>query len=423
MEPRLKVLISAYACEPGKGSEPEVGWQWALQMARYHDVTVLTRANNRPAIEAELARLPEPRPQFIYFDLAPLLLQMKKRLRMHRGYYVLWQRAASKRVAELVRSQKFDLLHHITFATFRYPTAIWGHGVPCIWGPVGGVESIPAALLPWRYPGPLFSEILRNGDNLLQTATMGVLRRRAKQSQLVLVSTRQMEAAFAELDIRARLMPTIGLQTGNFPVPPRPVQRGPLRLLYVGNLIPLKGLDFGLQALKASGTDARLTLIGSGSFRKTLETMVAKLGLKGRVDFRGRLPREQALAAYRDFDVCLFPSLHDTGGYAVIEAMCNAMPTICLAVGGPETALQEGGGITVPLGSRAQVVAGLAQALRSYDADRERLLKDGQLARQSVERNYDWEHKGKRMNEFYRETAEKRCLAVNQPTSSIKRSL
>ena len=54
---RLRVLISAYACEPGKGSEPEVGWQWALQMARFHDVTVLTRTNNREAIEKELVLL------------------------------------------------------------------------------------------------------------------------------------------------------------------------------------------------------------------------------------------------------------------------------------------------------------------------------------------------------------------------------
>ena len=40
--------MSAYACEPGKGSEPGVGWAVALEMARYHDIWVITRANNRP---------------------------------------------------------------------------------------------------------------------------------------------------------------------------------------------------------------------------------------------------------------------------------------------------------------------------------------------------------------------------------------
>jgi glycosyltransferase involved in cell wall biosynthesis len=403
MDKRLKVLISAYACEPGKGSEPEVGWQWALQMSRFHEVTILTRANNRPSIEAGLSRITGPKPRFVYLDLDPLLLQCKARLRMHRSYYVLWQRHAQKVVATMLRQQKFDLLHHVTFATFRHPTAIWGHGIPCIWGPVGGVESIPAALLPWRNPGPLFSEIVRNFDNLVQTATLGVLRQRAKQSALVLVSTRLMQEAFGDLGIATKLTPTIGLHTSDFPIPPRTVRRGPLRLLYVGNLIPLKGLDFALEALRASGTDARLTLIGSGAFGKNLEALSVNLGLKDRVEFRGRLPRDQALAAYKDFDVCLFPSLHDSGGYAVIEAMCNAMPTICLAVGGPDTAIRDGCGISVPLGSRAAVVAGLAEAIRSYDQDRERIMNDGATARRSVEENYDWEHKGKRMNEFYQE--------------------
>lgn len=406
MDKRLKVLISAYACEPGKGSEPEVGWQWALQMSRFHDVTVLTRENNRPGIEAEISRMTGSKPRFIYFDLDPLFLKLKRAFGMRRIYYVLWQRAAKKIVAEHVRSEKFDLLHHVTFATFRYTAAIWNQGVPCIWGPVGGVESIPAALLPWRYPGALFSEVVRNFDNMIQTATLGVLRQRAKDSDLVLVSTRQMREAFSELGIATQLMPTIGLRTADFPVPPRAAHREPLRLLYVGNLLPLKGLDLALEALKNSGANARLTLIGSGTFQKNLESLAVKLDLRERIEFRGRVPREQALAAYKNFDVCLFPSLHDTGGYTVIEAMCNAMPTICLATGGPDTAIRGGGGISVPLGSRESVVTGLAEAIRTYDRDRELLMRDGQVARRRVEENYDWEHKASRMNQFYQEVVQ-----------------
>jgi glycosyltransferase involved in cell wall biosynthesis len=403
MEKRFKILISAYACEPNKGSEPEVGWQWALQMSRFHDVTVLTRENNRGSIEPELARMNGPKPRFIYCDLDPLFLRLKKSFRMHRSYYVLWQRHARNVLAVQLKKEKFDLLHHVTFATFRYTTAIWGHGVPCVWGPVGGVESIPVDLLPWRYPGPLLAEAVRNFDNLIQTATLGVLRQRAKHSDLILVSTRQMQQAFADMGILTHLMPTIGLHTSDFAAPQRTIPSGPLKLLYVGNLLPLKGLDFALNALKASATNARLTLIGSGPFRTQLESLADKLGMRDRVEFRGRLPRDQALAAYKDFDVCLFPSLHDTGGYTVIEAMSNKMPTICLATGGPDTAIKEGCGISVPLGSRPAVVSGLAEAIRAYDRNRERILRDGETARQSVEAHYDWSHKGERMNEFYQE--------------------
>ena len=54
----MKVLVSAYACEPGKGSEPGVGWQWVRQIARFHDTWVITRANNREKIEADLLQRP-----------------------------------------------------------------------------------------------------------------------------------------------------------------------------------------------------------------------------------------------------------------------------------------------------------------------------------------------------------------------------
>lgn len=59
----MKLLLSAYACEPGLGSEPGVGWNSALEAARFHDVWVLTRAANRKAIE----QVPSPpRVRFIY---------------------------------------------------------------------------------------------------------------------------------------------------------------------------------------------------------------------------------------------------------------------------------------------------------------------------------------------------------------------
>src|SRR3954465_11813913 len=93
---RKRVLLSAFACEPGKGSEPEVGWQWALQMARFHDVTVLTRSNNRASIETGLAGLPQgqPLPRFVYHDRHEVMLSLKRRLKSVQLYYLLWQQSA-----------------------------------------------------------------------------------------------------------------------------------------------------------------------------------------------------------------------------------------------------------------------------------------------------------------------------------------
>ena len=55
MKKKLKILLSAYACEPNKGSEPEVGWKWATTLCGLgHEVHVVTKSNNKQNIEQYL---------------------------------------------------------------------------------------------------------------------------------------------------------------------------------------------------------------------------------------------------------------------------------------------------------------------------------------------------------------------------------
>jgi glycosyltransferase involved in cell wall biosynthesis len=395
--------MSAYACEPGKGSEPEVGWQWALQMARYHDVTVLTRANNQPAIEFALAALRgrQPLPVFVYHDRSPVMLDLKRRTKSVKLYYLLWQRSARDVVAQLHAAHRFDLMHHVTFAGFRYPVAIWGHGAPCVWGPIGGIESIPLRLLPWHHLRSLTYEALRNANNLLQAAPFHVLPKRARATTLILVSTREMQRTFAKLGFDSEVMPTIGLNPAEMPFQPHRPGEGPLRLLFVGNILTLKGVDLALEALQQSQTNAVLTLVGAGTYLAAAQRLAGRLGLREQVKFEGRLPRPEVLKAYPDYDVFVFPSLHDTGGYAIIEAMFNELPVICLDYGGPAVVVRDGCGIKVPLGPRAKVIAGLAAAIRSYDRNRAAIQEHGHAAREVILREYDWDKKGAQMNERY----------------------
>ena len=48
------LLVSAYSCEPLKGSEPAVGWNWVIELAKRNRVHVITRANNQTVIEQHL---------------------------------------------------------------------------------------------------------------------------------------------------------------------------------------------------------------------------------------------------------------------------------------------------------------------------------------------------------------------------------
>ena len=76
----MKILLSAYACEPNTGSEPNVGWNWALGLSDLgHNVTVITRKNNESKIKRFLSNKIKNKINFIYYDLPTWLQYLKKK--------------------------------------------------------------------------------------------------------------------------------------------------------------------------------------------------------------------------------------------------------------------------------------------------------------------------------------------------------
>jgi glycosyltransferase involved in cell wall biosynthesis len=407
MPNRLKVLISAYACEPNRGSEQEVGWQWCMQMACFHDVTVITRANNRPPIEAWLQTHSGPRPEFIYHDLGAAWLCAKRVFKAHQWYYHFWQRSLPGVIAPSQKRRPFDLLHHVTFASFRHTVGLAGLGAPWIWGPVGGVESVPASLLPYGSWVDLISESSRNFANSSAAIRVTGLRQRLQTADRVLASTLEMQTTIEKLGFAAQLMPTIGL---DIPVTlPSKSQRakGPLRTLYVGRLVYWKGISLAIEAIAQGPVGVTLAVMGGGPFERAARKLAANLGLQSRVTFLGHKNRDQVLASYVQYDLLLYPSLHDSGGYVVIEAMLSGLPVVCLNSGGPAIAVGTGRGFKIDLGPRHQVVHNLAVALRQYDANPELLRQHGVASQAFVAKEYDWQKKAEQMNMVYQQVYER----------------
>src|SRR6185437_12063651 len=159
----MKILLSAYACEPGKGSEPGVGWNWALELARQgHDVTVLTRANNAQTIAPALSRMKTLPLRFVYYDLPKWMKWWKEGGRGIHLYYELWQFGVYCVARRLTRSEKFDVVHHLTFGVFRQPSWLGYLGIPLVLGPLGGGDTTPALLKRSLPPRARLLESLRS---------------------------------------------------------------------------------------------------------------------------------------------------------------------------------------------------------------------------------------------------------------------
>jgi len=399
MPERYKVLLSAYSCRPGYGSESGIGWNMALEVAKAHDVTVLTRLSNRARIQQGLEALPPgtPVPRFAFFEHSPLALLAKRWMPgLSWWCYQSWQGRACPEVARLQRQFRFDLLHHVTWASYRSSPAVWGHGVPTVWGPVTGVAATPWQLLPWRWPRELLHETLRNLSNRRATTRLA---RAADFCSAVLVSTEETRKAFAHSGVATWLVPEAGIhETAS---PQRHAPRPHLRLLFAGRLRFYKGVHFALRGLKTAGVGAELAVFGDGPLRRPMQRLARQLGLGSQVEFHGWVPRDSLLKLYAEFDVFLFPSLHDGIPQALLEAMACGLPVICLDCGGPGQVVAEGCGFKIPLRRLEEIVGGLAQAIACYDQRRELVPVHGLNAWRHAMQHYRWERLGEQVHAVY----------------------
>ena len=399
----MKVLISAYACEPSKGSEPAIGWNWAKQAARFHEVWVLTRANNRAAIEAELDHDPAPHLRFVYHDLPRWARFWKRSGRGVAVYFWLWQLTSISLCRRLHREVSFDLAHHVTFVSFRFPLSLAWLPCPFIWGPVAGAEGAPLSFWPsfgWR---GMAQELTRAVSSRI-TRLEPMLRHTIRRADAILAATDVTKAALPRrAQARTRVVPAIGIEESAAPCLATPHDAPGVRVLYAGRLQHWKGVRLALRAFAefaAADPEARLTVLGDGPDRKHLQALARRLGIEAKVSFEAERSHQAMPEVYAGHDVLLFPSFHDSGGLVVLEAMDAGLPVICLDLGGPAMSVRDGAGIVVRAGSPEQVVRDLAAALAQVAADPELRKQMGQAAR-AVAATYHWDRKGDMLRDLY----------------------
>ena len=149
---RKKIMVSAYACEPGYGTEIGVGWHWTLEMSKYFEIWVLTRESNKENIEEWISKNNQGNDiHFVYYDLPKKLRFWKKGLRGVRTYYCLWQRLTNKIIKKTMEENDIHIYHLLTYGNSLWPASRYGMKQTFIWGPTGGVDTIPKEYSK-RYP-------------------------------------------------------------------------------------------------------------------------------------------------------------------------------------------------------------------------------------------------------------------------------
>ena len=416
---RRHVLVAAFACEPGRGSEPGQGWQVASRLAAHHDVTAVVYAGFRPAIEAYLARTPVPGLRVAYYRLPFEPARHHAAGEPWSGFaeqfhYIAWTLGARGLVRRLYDASPFDAAVHASFMRYWSPSpAAALVGVPFVWGPVGGGETAPPAFvaaMPWR--GRLRARLrqtIRAASHALPP-----VRTTARRATLALATTPESARRMERLGARAvevarasvALEQAEAVRLGALPPPPD----GPLTFLFTGRLLDWKGVDLGLRAFAracaASATaavpggapdalaGARFVVLGEGPERARLEALAASLGVTA--EFRGNRPRPEALATLAHAHVQVHPSLHDSGGYATLEALAAGRPVVCLDLGGPAVQVRVDAGepevgVAVAARTPEEAVAGMAAAFVRLARDPALRARMGHAAKVRVAERFVWE--------------------------------
>ncbi len=415
----MKVLLSAFACQPGQGSEPGVGWNVAVEMAQFHQVWVLTRANNRPIIEAELAQYPIQQLNIIYIDLLNFsqLWQPGKVGKFARFYYYLWQIQAYFVARQLHQEINFDLVHHVTYVQYSSPSFLSLLPIPFLWGSVGGGESAPK---------PFWSGFSRRGrifetvrDLIRSWSERGVwVRQTAKRSAIALATTSETAQRLKLLGCQQiQVFGIVGLSASDIntlaqlPAPPSQ----PFRFISMGRLLHWKGFHLGLQAFaKLNLPQTEYWIVGSGPEESRLKMLAEDLGISQQVHFWGALSRPETLSKLGETHVLVHPSLHDSGGWVCLEAMAAKRPILCLDLGGPKDIITQETGIKITDHSPQQAVQELAVAMQNLVEDRQLYNRLGESAQIRVKQVYNWTVKGKQLNRFYQTITQSETVILSQ---------
>jgi glycosyltransferase involved in cell wall biosynthesis len=369
---RSKVLISAFSCNPERGSEPGVGHFFVSELAKRCDVSVITEeVENRAAIERyQQANTAYASVRF-HFLPWPLLDKNGGRITSMgpAAYYRqlrLWEQRAFTFAKALHAETQFDVVHHLTMQGYREPGYLWMLDAPFIWGPVGG-----HAQMPWRYFPMLgwrgsLQHGFRNLGNSLQARFHRRVHRAARAAKAVIVNTSEERRAFVRLhDVDARVIPEYGAESIPEKSRVRDVSR-PLRIAWSGVHVSRKALPILLQALaKLHDVSVELHILSDGPETSRWKSLAADLKVQHRCTWYGRLPRAQALGVMNNCDVFALTSLLDGTSCVLNEAISLGLPVICHATCGFPDIITSDCGILIPLRNPAESAFGFAAALRA----------------------------------------------------------
>lgn len=400
----MKILAIAYACEPCRGSEPGVGWNWIRQASMMEDVSisVVTRANNKKVIEDYILKNPDVnngKLDFYYYDLPQKILQHKHGDKNIKLFYTLWQMGVLMYIKKHIQLDEYDIIWDFNFGSLALPDFVYMLKKKYIIGPVSTKESIPKTYIKnyslkkrVKYGIQQFVRV----HLWLNPFTWKAL----KKAELI-ITCNEMSKKYLPKNKKSIAVFHNGLDLKEAPNVACTSDNQFLELVFAGRLIESKNLETALLALKflkEKHDNFRFDIYGNGPLKNKLQELVSKYNLLDNVFFYSNVKQNELFEIYRKKDVFFFPSLLEISSTAVMEAMYCGIVPVCLDIPCMEYILNNEGIISVPNISPIEDAKQLSNILLGMIESKDIVRDMKKNAMVTAENTFLWKNKSKEIH-------------------------
>ena len=411
----IRALLIAEAANPEWVSVPLVGWSHATALRQRVDGHLVTQVRNQPAIE----RTTLSRNDFTTIDselIAKFLWQLGSFLKGGQGkgwttltafsapsnYY--FEHLVWKKFGAAIVQHEFDVVHRITPLSPTIPSLLAGKcrhaGVPFVLGPLNGGVPWPKAFDAARRQEREWLSYVRDGYKLLP----GYRGTRRNAAAIIIGSQDTWQQMPARYHHKCVYIPENAIDPARFRQQRTRTAGRPIRLVFLGRLVPYKGADMLLEAaaslIRAGAVCVKI--IGDGPQSDLLKEIIHREQLAAGVQLLGWVDHTQVQEHLIDADLFVFPSIREFGGAVALEAMAVGLVPMVIRYGGVGELVTAETGFLIEMADRPTIVAELREALQQVVSQPERIEQKSASARRRVLTHFTWDVKAEQVVEVYR---------------------
>jgi glycosyltransferase involved in cell wall biosynthesis len=317
--------------------------------------------------------------------------------------YYYFEHLFWKQFGPRIRAHEFEAVHRVTPLSPTNSSIVAGRcaraGVPFVIGPLNGGVPWPRGFSDVQASEGEWLAYVRDAYKLLPG-----YRDTRRSAAAIIVGSEATWQQMASYQDKCVYIPENAIDPSRFRARIEREVTSPLRLAFVGRLVPYKGADMLLEAaapLVRAGKVA-VDIIGDGPEKARLEGLAAQLGIERGVRLEGWVEHIHLQERLVQSDVFAFPSVREFGGAVVLEAMALGLLPVVADYAGPRETVTDSTGFRVRMGTRQELIRGFEETLTHLTAHPEIIRPMGIRARDRALALFTWQAKARQTREVYR---------------------